>query len=92
MSKSHDVLNKVFIYLSDLTKEEMTSVPKNADTLYDITDEVMRNGAYIYKGNIAFYVPPASIIKIEYVKGVCEDCGGKGCKNCTDDEDEEDDG
>lgn len=88
--KKYDLLNKVFIHLNDLTKEELTVIPKKADTVYEITEDVMQHGAYVYKGNICFYIPPESIVKIEYVKGPCPECDGKGkCENC--DAEEEDD-
>lgn len=90
MGKNRDVLNKIFIHLSDLTREELTAIPKKADTLYEITEDIMQHGAYIYKGDICFYIPPESIVKIEYLKGKCEDCEGKGCKNCEDEDEDED--
>jgi hypothetical protein len=88
--KNENILNKIFIHLNDLTKEELTAIPKKADTLYEITEDIMNHGAYIYKGDTCYYIPPESIVKIEYQKGKCPDCDGKEpCDNC-DEEDEDD--
>ena len=89
--KNKDVLLKIFIHLSDMTKEEFTSIPKKADTVREITEDIMQHGAYIYKNDICFYIPPESIVKIEYQKGKCPDCDGvEDCKNCRSYDDEED--
>jgi len=90
--KNSNVLSKIFIHLSDLTREELTAIPKKADTVYEITEDIMQHGAYIYKGDVCFYIPPESIVKIEYIKGPCPDCKGEGpCPNCDTDEEEDDD-
>lgn len=88
--RKDDVLSKIFIHTKDLSREELTSIPKRADTVYEITEDIMRQGAYIYKGDTCFYIPPDAIVKIEYLKGPCPDCKGDGeCPNCGGEEDDD---
>lgn len=89
MARKRDVLIKIVAHLNDLSKVELNNVPEKATTIADIAHDVMRCGAFTYDGDIAWYIPPASIVKLEFVKG--PDPDDDGCKGDCDDCEEEDD-
>ena len=72
MAKKNDgkELIQVRIHCVDLSTHELNNVPQYAETIYDITKDVMKYGAYCYNNDVAHYIPPQSIASIEYIKGV----------------------
>jgi hypothetical protein len=90
MGKRKDVLIQIIAHLNDLSTVELNSVPEKATTIADIARDVMKYGAFTYKDDIAWYIPPASIVKLQFVKGPDPDCEEKGCPGCDECEDDDD--
>lgn len=64
------VLLGVKIHCTDMTVHELNSVPAKAETVYDIVRDVMKLGAYCYSGDVCYFIPPARIEKIEFIRGL----------------------
>lgn len=64
------VIVKVLLHCKDLTVHELNSLNEKAESIYDIVNDVMKHGGYCYNGDVANFIPPHGIERIEFHKGL----------------------
>lgn len=68
-----EALIKVIVHCKDLSSHSIQGLPEKVNNVDDVTKDIMKHGAYSYDGDVAYFIPPTAIIKIEYHKGEVPD-------------------
>lgn len=64
------VLKAVIVSCNDLTTHEVDSFSKKCLSAVDITKDIMKNGCWARpEDDVAYYIPPAAITGIKFVRG-----------------------